>query len=81
VSVLEAAGLGRRVLVSDGSGLRELADRGLATAVSLRSSDRELGEAMVELLSRPPPSPPAALPSWDDCAARHAALYREVAGR
>jgi glycosyltransferase involved in cell wall biosynthesis/O-antigen/teichoic acid export membrane protein len=78
VSVLEAAGLGRRVLVADNSGLRELAGRGLATAISLRRSDRELGEAMLELLRRPAPAPPAALPGWDACAARHVDLYRRV---
>jgi glycosyltransferase involved in cell wall biosynthesis len=77
VSVLEAAGLGRRVLVADNSGLRELAEQGLATAISLRCSDRELGEAMVELLDRPPPAP-AELATWDACAERHAELYGRV---
>jgi glycosyltransferase involved in cell wall biosynthesis len=77
VSVLEAAGLGRRVLVADNSGLRELAEQGLATAVSLRCSDRELGEAMAELLDRPPPAP-AELATWDACAERHAELYGRV---
>lgn len=81
VAVLEAAGLGRRVLVADNSGLRELAGRGLATAVPLRGSDRELGEAMLEVLRGPPPSGPVALPTWEDCADRHAELYRRVAAR
>ncbi|HEY4025499.1 MAG TPA: glycosyltransferase family 4 protein [Candidatus Dormibacteraeota bacterium] len=78
VSVLEAVGLGRRVLVADNSGLRELAGRGLATAVSLRRSDRELGEAMLDLLRGPAPDPPPALPTWDACAGGHVELYRRV---
>jgi glycosyltransferase involved in cell wall biosynthesis/O-antigen/teichoic acid export membrane protein len=75
VSVLEAAGLGRRVLVADNSGLRELAGQGLATSVSLRRSDGELGQAMLDLLRRPAPDPPAELPTWDACAGRHVELY------
>jgi len=76
VAAAEAAGLGRRVLVADNSGLRELADRGLATAVSLRRSDQEVGQAMVDLLGRPAPPRPEALASWDACADRHVELYR-----
>jgi glycosyltransferase involved in cell wall biosynthesis len=78
VAAAEAAGLGRRVLVADNSGLRELAGRGLASAVSLRRSDQELGQAMVELLGSPPPPRPEALASWDACADLHLELYRCV---
>jgi glycosyltransferase involved in cell wall biosynthesis/O-antigen/teichoic acid export membrane protein len=76
VAAAEAAGLGRRVLVADNSGLRELADRGLATAVSLRRTDQELGQAMVDLLGRPAPARPETLAGWDACADRHVELYR-----
>jgi glycogen(starch) synthase len=78
VAVMEAVGLGRRVLVAANSGLHELAERGLASEVSLRSSDDEIGEAMLELLRRPPPAARPDLPDWDACAGRLADVYHDA---
>jgi glycosyltransferase involved in cell wall biosynthesis/O-antigen/teichoic acid export membrane protein len=80
VAVMEAVGLGRRVLVAANSGLHELAERGLASEVSLGSSDDEIGEAMVELLRRPPPAGRPDLPDWDACAGRLAGVYHDALG-
>jgi glycosyltransferase involved in cell wall biosynthesis len=75
VSVMEAAGLGLRVLVGATSGLHELAVQGLATEVSLGRGDDEIGALMVELLRRPAPEAAPELPTWDACAGRLADLY------
>lgn len=81
VAVMEAVGLGRRVLVADNTGLAEIAGRGLARAIPLRRGDAEIGAAMLEELRRPPVSPAPRLPDWDVCTDRLAALYRRIAGR
>ncbi|MBO0686159.1 MAG: glycosyltransferase family 1 protein, partial [Candidatus Dormibacteraeota bacterium] len=81
VAVMEAAGLGRRVLVASTSGLRELAQRGLASEVSLETPDWEIGDLISGLLRRPGPATAPQLPTWDDCADRVAAVYGEVIRR
>ncbi|MBO0684344.1 MAG: glycosyltransferase family 4 protein [Candidatus Dormibacteraeota bacterium] len=81
VAVMEAVGLGRRVLVASTSGLRELAQRGLADEVPLKAPDWKIGEVMAGLLCRPEPATAPQLPSWDECADRLAAVYREVLHR
>lgn len=77
VAVMEALGLGRRVLVADTSGLSELAQRGLARAIPLGSSPYEIATAVFEQLQTAEPGD-VALPTWDECAARLADVYREV---
>ncbi|MBO0684780.1 MAG: glycosyltransferase family 4 protein [Candidatus Dormibacteraeota bacterium] len=81
VAVMEAVGLGRRVLVASTSGLRELAQQGLASEVSLQAPDWEIGELMAGLVRRPGPAVAPQLPTWDDCADRLAGVYREVLRR
>ena len=81
VAVMEAVGLGRRVLVASSSGLRELAERGLASQVSLEAPDHAIGELMAGLLRRPGPAEAPQLPTWDDCADRLAAVYANVLHR
>lgn len=81
IAALEAIGLGRPTLVADGSGLRELAQRGFATAIPLHSPSAAVAAAIVAALEQPRPLAPIALPSWDDCTAELAALYRATARR
>jgi glycosyltransferase involved in cell wall biosynthesis len=76
---LEAAAARRRLLVADRGGLRELAENGIARAVSHDASDQTLAAAIVRELAQPPPAAVPDLPSWDDCAAELLGLYREVA--
>jgi glycosyltransferase involved in cell wall biosynthesis len=82
LAALEAIALGRPTQVADTSGLSELASRGLATAIPLNSSPRQVAAAVLEQLRRPH-APPAALdfPTWDDCAADLLTLYRSVTRR
>ena len=77
VAVMEALALGRKVLVADTSGLSELAVEGLAAAVPVNVSPRELARALLDVASGPGPAPPD-LPNWDDCAGQLLGLYEEV---
>jgi glycosyltransferase involved in cell wall biosynthesis len=78
VSVMEALGLNRPVLVADTSGLSELADGGLATGIPLNRSDREIGEKMIDMLQEPQPQPRVRLPGWDDCVDALMQVYKEA---
>ena len=79
MSVLEALALKRPVLVAGTSALQEFADRGLARAVSLKSTPEEVAAAVVDQLRHPMIPIDAKLPTWDDCVADLLALYQSVA--
>jgi glycosyltransferase involved in cell wall biosynthesis len=80
ISVMEALAMGRPVLVAGTSGLQEIADKGLARAVPLESSPEDVARAVLrELASRISVRPAIALPTWDECAASLASIYRSAA--
>lgn len=79
IAAIEAAALGRSLLVADTPGLRELATRGLARVAPGHNRPRQLAAAMLEQLRRPLVPQTADLPRWDDCAAALQRLYHEVA--
>jgi glycosyltransferase involved in cell wall biosynthesis len=78
IAALEALSLGRPVLVTATSGLQELADRGMARAIPLRSRPEEVAAAALRLLEQPAVACGLTLPTWDDCAAHLHTLYRAV---
>jgi glycogen synthase len=78
LAVLEALALGRPVVVADTSGLSELAAEGHARAVPLTSDPAVLAAAILAEAAQPTRSDALILPSWDDCAAAHHALYESV---
>ena len=78
IAVLEAIALGCPALVAATSGLKELADKGLAQAISLDSSPRQVAEAVLEQLRQPHVPPPFKLPTWDECATDLFTLYQQV---
>ncbi len=79
IAALEAIALRRRLVVADNSGLAELAARGWARPVPLSASPEEIGRAMaIEMTREPLPTAPE-MPTWDQCADRLHALYRDVA--
>jgi glycosyltransferase involved in cell wall biosynthesis len=80
VAVMEALSLRRPVLVSDTSGLRELAANGLCRAVARDAGPRELAAAMAEELKADREVPDLALPDWDACAQALSDVYRDVLG-
>ncbi len=77
IAVMEALALQRPVLVADTSGLREIAEQGLACAVSLHRTPEEIAQAVLQQLESPL-IPPAhlALPTWDECVQQLQAVYR-----
>lgn len=78
IAVLEAIALGRPALVSATSGLKELADKGLAQAISLNSTPRQVAEAVLTQLHQPHVPPQFKLPTWDECAMDLFTLYKQV---
>lgn len=78
IAVLEAAALGCPVLVAATSGLKEMADKGLAQAIPLESTPRQVAEAVLHQLSQPHVPPPFKLPTWNECAGDLLKLYQQV---
>lgn len=81
IAVMEALALRRPVLVADNSGLRELAERGLARTVALKSTPEQIAAEIVRQIQDPLIPAPVQLPSWDDCAANLLTLYQSVTQR
>lgn len=81
IAVMEALALRRPVLVADTSGLRELAERGLARTVALKSTPEKIATEIVRQIEDPLIPTPVHLPTWDDCAANLSALYQSVTPR
>ena len=79
IAVMEALSLGRPVLAADTSGLRELAQKGLISAIPLESTPHEVGEAILQQLGQAHLTSNVQLPTWDDCAAMLLSLYRDIA--
>lgn len=77
----EALALGCRVVTSDSSALAELGDRPDVITVPHDADDVQVAAALLAQLRRGPISADALTPwtTWDECAARTAALYRSVA--
>jgi glycosyltransferase involved in cell wall biosynthesis len=78
VSVMEALSLGCRVLVSDTSGLRELAQKGLCRAVPLNATPRTIALAMAQELAAAPRDVNLNLPDWDACARSLLKIYQSA---
>lgn len=76
IAVMEALALQRPVLVADTSGLKELAQKGLARTISSNSSSEEVALAIRQQIEEPI-VPPAhlALATWDDCASQLYTIY------
>lgn len=78
LAVIESVALGRPALVADTSGLRELADNGLARSLPLDSDASAIATAILDELRSPRKTPAVHLPTWEECAAAVAGVYRRV---
>lgn len=76
IAVMEALALRRPVLVTNSSGLGELAEQGFVRAIPLASSPEEVAQA-VRLQIEEPILPPAnlVLTTWEQCANQLQAVY------
>jgi glycogen synthase len=80
LSVLEAASLGRPVLVSEAPGLQELIDARLAAGVSLNASSHEVAEAVIRQLRQPLLPNAASISTWDSCVDGLLEVYAAITG-
>jgi glycogen synthase len=78
VAVMEALAVGRPVLVTDSSGLREIVGAGLARGVPADADSQTIARAVVEQVQAPLAVDATSLSTWDDCASQLHALYRSV---
>jgi glycosyltransferase involved in cell wall biosynthesis len=78
VAVMEALALKRRVLVADGSGLRELVDHDAVACVDRRAKPQQIAGAIMLQMAKGPLRTVNALPSWEDCAQRLGSVYHQV---
>jgi glycosyltransferase involved in cell wall biosynthesis len=78
VAVMEALSLRRPVLVSDTSGLGELAAKGLCRAIPLDAGPKEMAAVMADELEARRQVPDLALPDWDDCTQALSEVYDDV---
>ncbi len=78
VAVMEALSLRRPVLVSDTSGLGELAAKGLCRALPPDAGPQAIAAAIADELEAGRQVPDLALPDWDDCAQKLSEVYDDV---
>ncbi len=81
IAALEALSLRRPVLVTNTSGLQELADQGFARSIGLQSTPQAVAQAVIEQIRNPLRPAQLDLPTWDDCARELLLLYRACIGR
>jgi glycosyltransferase involved in cell wall biosynthesis len=79
IAVMESLALKRPVLVADTSGLRELAEDGLVTAINPHSTPEQVAEAVLQQLAHPLVPTNVSLPTWEGCVAELLAVYNSVA--
>jgi glycosyltransferase involved in cell wall biosynthesis len=79
VALLEALALGAKVVVADNSGLAELAEGSLATAVRTNEAPSSLAQTLLAVAKQHHQSrSPVQHPSWDDCVEQLLGAYREL---
>jgi glycosyltransferase involved in cell wall biosynthesis len=78
IAVLEALSLNKQVVVTSTSGLREIAERGLARSVPLRARPTEIAAAMINELESSRPPEAILIPTWEDCTTRLESVYRSA---
>jgi glycosyltransferase involved in cell wall biosynthesis len=78
VAVMEALSVQRTVLVTDTSGLRELAQKGLCRSIPLEATAGMVAEAIAEELAKEHQPIAVTLPNWDDCTEQLLGIYKRV---
>jgi glycosyltransferase involved in cell wall biosynthesis len=78
VAIMEALSVERPVLVTDTSGLRELADKGMCRSVPLAATPNMVAEVIAEELTRKHQPIAVSLPNWDDCTEQLLGIYKKV---
>jgi len=81
VAVIEALSVQRPVLVTDTSGLRELARKSLCRSIPLSATAEMVAHTIAEELAKEHQPPAVALPNWDDCTEQLLVTYATVLNR
>ena len=82
LAIHEALGLGRPLVVSDNSALRDLRHQHAnVRTVDRRTTSDEIAAAIVELLDAPPVTAPPPVWTWDQCTAALLGVYLETLAR
>jgi len=81
VAIIEALSVKRPVLVTDTSGLRELAQKGLCRSIPLSAAAEVIGDAIAQELAQNQQLPSVTLPNWDDCTEQLLGIYDAVLSR
>lgn len=77
-AIMEALTLKLPVLVTDTSGLRELAEDGYVRSVPLHSTPSQIANAVLHQLDNPLIPPPIELPTWEGYMKRLLNIYGEI---
>jgi len=77
-AVLEALSAQRPVLVTDTSGLRELAQKGFCRSIALRANAEMIADAIVEELAKGHQPTAVTLPNWNECTDQLLEVYQTV---
>ncbi len=80
LAAVEAAALGRPLVVTDATALHDLVGRGDARGVGPDATPEQVAAALTAEIQAGPRRP-ARQPSWDDCAAAIGDLYRRMLAR
>jgi len=75
IAVMEALALRRSILVTNTSGLSELAEQGLVRAIPLNSTPTQVAQAVLNQLRDPLTPPAIELPTWEGCTNALLKLY------
>ena len=81
MAVIEAISVRRPVLVTDTSGLRELAQKGLCRSIPLAATPEMITEAIVEELAKEHQPLTVTLPNWGDCTEQLLGIYWTILSR
>jgi glycosyltransferase involved in cell wall biosynthesis len=78
LGAMEAASLGRPLLVSDDTALHDLVVAGVARGLAPHASTEAVAEAMLAQLRAPLKPNGVRLPTWDDCAESLLEMYHSI---
>jgi glycosyltransferase involved in cell wall biosynthesis len=78
VAVIEALSVQRPVLVTDTSGLRELAQKRLCRSIPLDATSEMIAEAIAKELAKELQPVAVTLPNWNDCTEQLLEIYQKV---
>ena len=78
IAVMEALACGAKVLVTNVSGLADLAEDGLVASVELNANDEVVAQRIWMEVQRDHKSVSVQLPTWDGCVKQLESVYRRI---